>query len=185
MNTPKFITYISNVTPAYKLLITVGFVELKEFLIYPNTEDLEKLKIAQSVLKGELNKKGKPTTVLTQIKQTVDNTQQLKEQDSTIKTLQETIARLRGEKISDLDLQKLIELQETLYNAVDKVTKQIELCLERKGNENLCMMCFKQKKDIVFLRCKHLCVCEKCSQKVTICPICKKTVEQRVKVYDS
>lgn len=50
------------------------------------------------------------------------------------------------------------------------------------SDDNKCPICFDHPKQIVF-QCGHQC-CEKCSQRVTArCHTCRKTIEQRIKLY--
>ena len=44
---------------------------------------------------------------------------------------------------------------------------------------NLCLICMTNKKDVVFLKCKHLCVCSKCVEMITKqqCPLCRTKYE--------
>jgi hypothetical protein len=56
-------------------------------------------------------------------------------------------------------------------------------------NPYLCVICWNERKNIVLLPCRHLCVCLSCSQQLwnntqnETCPICRKQVENRLEVY--
>ena len=53
----------------------------------------------------------------------------------------------------------------------------------------LCVICWNDRKTIVLLPCRHLCVCILCSKKLwnntqkEKCPICRKNVENLLEVF--
>jgi hypothetical protein len=53
----------------------------------------------------------------------------------------------------------------------------------------LCIVCWNDKKTVVLLPCKHLCVCVSCSKKLwdntqkATCPICRTEVNNLLEVY--
>ena len=46
-----------------------------------------------------------------------------------------------------------------------------------------CATCLTFDKSILFLPCKHIYCCEKCSEKLDNCPICRTEVSEKIKVY--
>lgn len=46
-----------------------------------------------------------------------------------------------------------------------------------------CVICQDIKKDTVLLPCRHLCVCEKCSDSIDLCPLCRKEVIESMTVF--
>eukprot|EP01113_Clastostelium_recurvatum_P008349 TRINITY_DN1392_c0_g2_i1.p1 TRINITY_DN1392_c0_g2~~TRINITY_DN1392_c0_g2_i1.p1 ORF type:complete len:381 (-),score=65.39 TRINITY_DN1392_c0_g2_i1:46-1188(-) len=52
-----------------------------------------------------------------------------------------------------------------------------------QSNSNLCKICFDNKIDCVILNCGHAVSCLQCTQKVTLCPTCRKSIERLVKIY--
>lgn len=65
----------------------------------------------------------------------------------------------------------------SIKGAVDTVTlaKFIE-------DEDLCAICFDHQRDIVFLPCKHFCVCWECGKRVDKCLMCRAEVEKKLLV---
>ena len=54
----------------------------------------------------------------------------------------------------------------------------------RKLKENLlCKICLDQKADILFLPCGHLTSCPQCSMSLLSCPLCRKKINGKLKVY--
>lgn len=45
-----------------------------------------------------------------------------------------------------------------------------------------CCICLTNQKNM-FINCGHICMCEECSRNVTTCPICRKNITTRTKVY--
>lgn len=53
----------------------------------------------------------------------------------------------------------------------------------QKSDEGNCVVCLDAKTNIVFLDCAHLATCEKCADQVKACPICRKPIGKKIKVY--
>ena len=47
----------------------------------------------------------------------------------------------------------------------------------------MCGICLSFKKTIVFLPCKHIYSCEKCSVSLTKCPLCRTEIIEKIKIY--
>ncbi|KAL3883678.1 hypothetical protein ACJMK2_029917 [Sinanodonta woodiana] len=74
-------------------------------------------------------------------------------------------------------------------------TTEVECCsLTRcsveilRQNESLkvivtCIKCKAQSRNILFLPCKHLCLCQDCAQKCSLCPVCYKIVHEKIKTF--
>ncbi|TRY63249.1 hypothetical protein TCAL_05773 [Tigriopus californicus] len=45
-----------------------------------------------------------------------------------------------------------------------------------------CVICLENKCNIIFLPCGHVCCCGKCQSEVTACPLCRKTIQQKIKL---
>ena len=55
---------------------------------------------------------------------------------------------------------------------------------ERQKLENLkCVICLEQDKNVVFLPCNHMVCCEECANSVDKCPMCRKSIVSRIKVF--
>ncbi|EXJ85389.1 hypothetical protein A1O1_05753 [Capronia coronata CBS 617.96] len=48
---------------------------------------------------------------------------------------------------------------------------------------DLCQICYSQEIDALFFDCGHVCSCVECAKQCEICPICRKTVKQVVKMF--
>jgi hypothetical protein len=43
-----------------------------------------------------------------------------------------------------------------------------------------CVVCFEPKLSVVFMPCKHLCTCDDCSKTLTLCPMCRTAIAQKI-----
>ena len=50
-------------------------------------------------------------------------------------------------------------------------------------SELQCVVCFDENKNIVFVPCHHLCCCEDCGATLQKCPLCRKGISDRVKIF--
>eukprot|EP00756_Hemistasia_phaeocysticola_P005904 Hpha_TRINITY_DN13563_c0_g2::TRINITY_DN13563_c0_g2_i1::g.111558::m.111558 len=55
--------------------------------------------------------------------------------------------------------------------------------MQRLAESLQCCVCMDADKDTVLMPCRHLCVCESCSRDVMTCPLCRKDVTERVRVW--
>jgi hypothetical protein len=46
-----------------------------------------------------------------------------------------------------------------------------------------CVVCWSEKKSVLFLPCRHMCSCKACGDKTTECPLCRATIQQRTDVF--
>ncbi|KAJ5104302.1 hypothetical protein NUU61_001649 [Penicillium alfredii] len=48
---------------------------------------------------------------------------------------------------------------------------------------DLCQICYSEEQDAVFCDCGHVCACVTCAKQVDLCPICRKTIKNVIKIY--
>lgn len=53
---------------------------------------------------------------------------------------------------------------------------------ERKSE---CVVCMEQEAQMIFLNCGHVCCCSTCSEVLRTCPLCRKDIIQRIRIYHS
>lgn len=51
---------------------------------------------------------------------------------------------------------------------------------EALQDEQACVICSEASKTILFMPCRHLCVCDACALLVEACPICRASIEEKV-----
>jgi len=47
----------------------------------------------------------------------------------------------------------------------------------------MCQICYGEGVDALFYDCGHVCACVECARQVEVCPICRKTVKEVVKIW--
>lgn len=97
---------------------------------------------------------------------------------------------------------KVLELDQTrkLHRKENELTKKQEEAknLESKlkvlemNNRELkeaiptpCSICLDNINDCTFIPCGHLCTCMSCAKQVTTCPLCRRVIKSRVKVFQN
>uniref|UniRef100_A0A8D0BVH6 Leucine rich repeat and sterile alpha motif containing 1 n=1 Tax=Salvator merianae TaxID=96440 RepID=A0A8D0BVH6_SALMN len=48
-----------------------------------------------------------------------------------------------------------------------------------------CVVCLEQEAQVVFLNCGHVCCCQGCSEALNTCPLCRKDIVQRIRLFYS
>ena len=51
------------------------------------------------------------------------------------------------------------------------------------GGESECVVCMDMPRQFAMVPCGHLCLCERCKDNHTSCPICRSTVDKTLRVY--
>ena len=46
-----------------------------------------------------------------------------------------------------------------------------------------CCVCWENKKNVLFLPCKHCCICSKCAAKTTCCPLCRSPIASTTTIF--
>ncbi|NXF29502.1 LRSM1 ligase, partial [Nyctibius bracteatus] len=48
-----------------------------------------------------------------------------------------------------------------------------------------CVVCMEQETQMIFLPCGHVCCCQTCCERLNTCPLCRKDVTQRIRIFHS
>ena len=54
---------------------------------------------------------------------------------------------------------------------------------EIRNDEKNCKICMELDIDCVFVDCGHMVSCMQCASKFLICPICRKKIKQKLKIF--
>jgi hypothetical protein len=104
-----------------------------------------------------------------------------------IVSLQHEINQLNGNDITNKNLQELKVLELKLKAALDKVATQKNALTAKEimDEGRLCVICHDEQKSVLFLPCRHLCICRQCSdiEQLEKCPLCRQTLEEKLHVY--
>jgi len=100
-------------------------------------------------------------------------------------TAVDTFARVLNQHIlQNMDEEQLSTLERSLLNHISQVHDRHN---ELRSNQDLCCICLKAKKAVVFLPCRHHCTCRECSNRVLTtddkCPLCQGKIEQRIEPF--
>lgn len=86
-----------------------------------------------------------------------------------------------------------MSMEDTTKSSLAKktpVAKKSSLEVAKEKNtelirEQTCCVCYDEKRNCVFLPCRHLVACEECASKVDYCPVCRLQIIGTVKTYQS
>ncbi|XP_065274841.1 E3 ubiquitin-protein ligase LRSAM1 isoform X2 [Emys orbicularis] len=57
--------------------------------------------------------------------------------------------------------------------------------LELDERKSECVVCMEQEAQMIFLNCGHVCCCQTCCETLRICPLCRKDIVQRIRIFHS
>jgi len=99
--------------------------------------------------------------------------------------INDQLSRLNGDNIDNLSIEVLQQLCVEQQMAASKVQKALSVKVRQIREEKMCMICCENQKNIVFIPCYHVCVCERCSSEKDIkkCPVCDAQVMLFHKVF--
>ncbi|XP_060697267.1 E3 ubiquitin-protein ligase LRSAM1 isoform X2 [Hemiscyllium ocellatum] len=46
-----------------------------------------------------------------------------------------------------------------------------------------CVVCLERESQMIFLPCGHVCCCQTCGAELSTCPLCRKDIEQKIRIY--
>jgi hypothetical protein len=49
--------------------------------------------------------------------------------------------------------------------------------------DDTCVCCKKEKKNVLMVPCRHNVVCQVCAEEMVECPLCKRAIEEKIKIY--
>ena len=81
---------------------------------------------------------------------------------------------------TDLDGQSfdaLSQLEEITMRSLERIQQKKN---DLVNNSFTCVICLDNRKDTLFLPCKHLCTCSKCSSMIESCPLCREYIEDAI-----
>jgi len=110
-------------------------------------------------------------------------------EQETIEQTNPALARFRSQTL-EVQLEALMKTFEKTNRENQKLkeeVQQLKFEVERLFDERTCVICMDKEIIYLFMPCKHLVSCEKCGQNPSVkeCPICRKTIQKRLKTYMS
>lgn len=77
-------------------------------------------------------------------------------------------------------------LLNTNHKHVNKLYEDYFIPFKTKKEENnpfICLICMNNYRNILFIPCNHFVTCEMCCELLNLCPICRKEILNKIKVY--
>jgi hypothetical protein len=108
----------------------------------------------------------------------------IQERDS----LKNELAIFRGEDNNDLAQKSLTELnalEEQVKRSLDRIVKAKEVASSNIDDVRKCVICRENPKSVLFMDCRHLCVCKDCGHLNVLvqCPLCRQIIRERINVF--
>lgn len=111
---------------------------------------------------------------------------ELKQQKEELDLLREDTKMLRAERetLRVLSSQQLGELAETFTESLLRVQREQQRKFTQFNDEQLCVVCLSERKNVVLRPCNHLTMCVNCfDQCKSACPQCRSPVQDHLIIY--
>ena len=113
--------------------------------------------------------------------------EKLKASNEKIADLSKKLDRIQCEDsyLCDRGPTELDEIESELKTALERISKERARRLQDHMDPHLCVVCMENRKTILIMPCRHLCLCKDCSSlsNMTNCPLCRKLIENRIGVF--
>ncbi|KAL3783956.1 hypothetical protein ACHAW5_010470 [Stephanodiscus triporus] len=108
----------------------------------------------------------------------------IQERDS----LKNELAIFRGDDNTDLAQKSLTELnalEEQVKRSLDRIVKAKQVASSNIDDVRKCVICRENTKSVLFMDCRHLCVCKDCGHLNVLvqCPLCRQIIRERINVF--
>jgi hypothetical protein len=74
-------------------------------------------------------------------------------------------------------------IKQNNINQMSKQNDNNQMSKQNDNNQILCVICMVDQKKILFLPCKHICSCKKCSEQMNECCICRQQIKEKIEIY--
>ena len=97
------------------------------------------------------------------------------------------LIQLVNEKLKNDESSKRLKHEMQKYKKLELENKHLKNENERLLDDRTCIICMDKEILYLFMPCKHLVSCENCAQNPSVkeCPVCRKTIQKRLKTYMS
>lgn len=81
--------------------------------------------------------------------------------------------------------QKTLQELQVFERQVKHILEKIENAKQYLEEEKLCVICRESPKEVLFMPCRHLCVCKDCGHREELerCPLCREVIAERISVF--
>lgn len=82
-------------------------------------------------------------------------------------------------------LVELNSIEEQVRRSLDRIVKAKEVASSNLEDARVCVICKENPKSVLFLNCRHLCVCNECGHLEILvhCPLCRMEIREKINVY--
>ena len=82
-------------------------------------------------------------------------------------------------------LTELNSIEEQVRRSLDRIIKAKEVASNNLEDARMCVICKESPKSVLFLNCRHLCVCIECGHLDILvqCPLCRMEIREKINVY--
>ena len=82
-------------------------------------------------------------------------------------------------------LAELNQMEDQVRGSLDRILKAKEVACNNMEEARVCVICKVNPKSVLFLNCRHLCVCHECGHLDVLvqCPLCRKEIREKINVY--
>jgi hypothetical protein len=110
---------------------------------------------------------------------------ELKQERDSLKT---ELAMFCGEDntyLAQKSVAELISMEEQVKRSLDRIIKAKDVASSNLDDARKCVICREKPKSVLFMDCRHLCVCTDCGHLHVLvhCPLGKEIIREKINVY--
>lgn len=105
-----------------------------------------------------------------------------RENDHLIKELAKEVDRRLG-NIACIGQCSDDELASLMTETTEALARMQRQSVQRAQSARCCVVCLDRQKSLLLRPCNHMCLCEACGNSVQECPLCRKTIVERIRVH--
>ena len=84
--------------------------------------------------------------------------------------------------VAALDSNELRDLNAALLASTTAVANEHQKRASERATEHECVCCLDAPRSVIFLPCRHRCVCARCSPSCAACPLCRTAISDKLGV---
>mmetsp|Transcript_26472 Transcript_26472/g.41479 ORF Transcript_26472/g.41479 Transcript_26472/m.41479 type:complete len:375 (+) Transcript_26472:47-1171(+) len=119
----------------------------------------------------------------------VEHQEQLAQVAGQLELAEQELSRLRGERLAQMTITEMEDLEQDLKACLEATTRRKEKVtkeqLDNAAASTLCVVCQERAKTVLILPCRHMCLCQECSenQSLKACPLCRIEIESKIQAF--
>ena len=87
--------------------------------------------------------------------------------------------------LAKMSMSELNSLEDEVRRSLDRIVKAKEVASSNLEDARMCVICKENPKSVLFMNCRHLCVCNECGHLDILvqCPLCRMEIREKINVY--